>query len=448
MGHLVLTLTRPIWYNSNITIKDKDTQNMAVDRLDTPKSLEVIDKYYDTRPIEISNPMLVEVFDSRGMYCSAELNQSGRGAVKGKKEGRIQYYILPWHLLDGDSSDSGENVLAIEPVATVVPEPVPQHSGESVLPAEVHKISSTVIDKAIYGDLNDVSFVPSVDSTYVSWGHHSKVEKIIKSGMFYPTFVTGLSGNGKTFMIEQICAKLKRECVRVNITIETDEDDLLGGFRLINGETVFHKGPVVDAMERGAVLLLDEVDLASNKILCLQPVLEGKGVFLKKVNQWVKPSKGFTVIATANTKGKGSESGSFVGTQILNEAFLERFAVTFEQGYATPTVEKKMLLKHMAEADAIDDGFAEKLSHWAESIRKTYYDDGCDEIISTRRLVHIVKAFGIFGDKMTAVELCISRFDEETKASFLDLYTVHDETVNVDGESEASEVATDFTPFQ
>lgn len=372
--------------------------------------------------------------------------------ISNPKTGRNKVGVrrLEWSKWSKYSLHSGENVATAEAITTVVPEPVPQHSGESVLPAEVHKISSTVIDKAIYGDLNDVSFVPSVDSTYVNWGHHSKVEKIIKSGMFYPTFVTGLSGNGKTFMIEQICAKLKRECVRVNITIETDEDDLLGGFRLINGETVFHKGPVVDAMERGAVLLLDEVDLASNKILCLQPVLEGKGVFLKKVNQWVKPAKGFTVIATANTKGKGSESGSFVGTQILNEAFLERFAVTFEQGYASPTVEKKMLLKHMAEADAIDDGFAEKLSHWAESIRKTYYDDGIDEIISTRRLVHIVNAFGIFGDKMTAIELCISRFDEETKTAFMELYTAHDETVTTDTMEEVEAVmtpASDFTPF-
>lgn len=332
--------------------------------------------------------------------------------------------------MDGDSSDSSENVPAIEPVVTVLPEAARHHSGESVQ------------------TMDDVSFIPSVDSTYINWGHHSKVEKIVKSKMFYPTFVTGLSGNGKTLMIEQVCAKSKRECIRVNITIETDEDDLLGGFRLINGETVFHRGPVVDAMERGAVLLLDEIDLASNKILCLQPVLEGKGVFLRKINQWVKPVKGFTILATANTKGKGSESGSFVGTQILNEAFLERFAITLEQTYPTPTNEKKMLLKHMAEADAIDDGFAEKLSNWAETIRKTYLDGGCDEIISTRRLVHIVKAFGIFGDKMTAIELCVSRFDEETKASFLDVYTKHDETVDVDGEVEGSKTTIDFTPFQ
>ena len=348
-------------------------------------------------------------------------------------------------------AEAAESVATLEVPTTVVSEGNRQHSGESVDRDEVVATRAEVVDRQPLGDLvglmDDVSFIPTVDPTYVNWGHHSKVEKIVKSEYFYPTFITGLSGNGKTFMVEQICAKLKRECIRVNITIETDEDDLLGGFRLINGETVFHRGPVVDAMERGAVLLLDEIDLASNKILCLQPVLEGKGVFLKKINEWVEPAKGFTVIATANTKGKGSESGSFVGTQILNEAFLERFAVTFEQGYASPGQEKKMLLKHMAEADAIDDNFATKLTHWAESIRKTYDDDGCDEIISTRRLVHIVNAFGIFGDKMTAIELCISRFDEETKTVFMELYTVHDETIPVDGEVFDEATASEPIPF-
>ncbi|MBR52241.1 porphyrin biosynthesis protein [Candidatus Poribacteria bacterium] len=304
----------------------------------------------------------------------------------------------------------------ITPVNTVVPEPPKSTSGESV------EIPDTV------------SFIPDVDPTYVRFGHHKNIESIIKSEMFYPTFVTGLSGNGKTFMIEQVCAKLKRECIRVNITIETDEDDLLGGFRLINGETVFHKGPVVDAMERGAVLLLDEIDLASNKILCLQPVLEGKGVYLKKINEWVKPAKGFTILATANTKGKGSETGAFVGTQILNEAFLERFAITVEQEYATPAIEKKILLGHMTEFDSVDEDFATKLTNWADVIRRTYLDGGVDEIVSTRRLVHIVKAFGIFGDRLEAIKMCVSRFDGETKSSFLDLYTKVDEHVDVDGD--------------
>ena len=341
---------------------------------------------------------------------------------------------LDWSIIP---QTGGVLVDPIDPVATGVPEANRQTSGESV---EAHKISSAVIDKVMYGDPSEVSFVPDIDRTYVKFGHHRTVNSILKSEIFYPTFVTGLSGNGKTFMIEQACAQLKRECIRVNITIETDEDDLLGGFRLIDGETVFHKGPVVDAMERGAVLLLDEIDLASNKILCLQPVLEGKGVYLKKINQWVKPEKGFTIIATANTKGKGSESGSFVGTQILNEAFLERFAVTIEQEYPTPAVEKKLLMGHMAEYDVVDDDFADQLTKWADIIRKTYEDGGIDEIISTRRLVHIVKAYSIFGDKMTSIELCISRFDEETKVSFLDVYTKVDANIELD-EADALAVA-------
>ena len=221
---------------------------------------------------------------------------------------------------------------------------------------------------------NAFNFIPVKDPSYVSWGHHRDIESIVKSKIFYPTFITGLSGNGKTFMVEQICAKLKREVIRVNVTVETDEDDLLGGFRLVDGETQFHKGPVVEAMERGAVLLLDEVDLASTKILALQPVLEGKGVFLKKINQWITPKDGFNVIATANTKGKGSESGSFIGTNILNEAFLERFAVTFEQEYPTNANELKIVKNTFRDNDIEDDLFADHLVKWADIIRKTYYD--------------------------------------------------------------------------
>jgi MoxR-like ATPase len=236
-------------------------------------------------------------------------------------------------------------------------------------------------------------------------------------------FITGLSGNGKTLMVEQVCAKLKKELIRVNITIETDEDDLLGGFRLVNGETKFMPGPVIEAMERGCTLLLDECDLGSNKLLCLQPVLEGKGVYLKKINKWVTPKDGFNVIATANTKGKGSDDGRFIGTNILNEAFLERFAVTMEQPYASAAIEKKIVLGSMKKYGAVDEEFATNLVTWAEVIRKTFFDGGVDEVISTRRLDHIVKAFAIFGDKMQSIELCVARFDEDTKASFLDLYT-------------------------
>ena len=267
-----------------------------------------------------------------------------------------------------------------------------------------------------------LGYIPEVDKTYVKFGHHKDIVKILKSELFYPVFVTGLSGNGKTFGVEQACAETNRELVRVNITIETDEDDLLGGFRLENGETVFHKGPVVEALERGAVLLLDEVDLASSKILCLQPILEGKGVFLKKINQWVHPADGFTIIATANTKGKGSESGAFVGTNILNEAFIDRFAITLEQAYPPVSTETKIIKNVFKSLGVKDDDFATHLVNWADITRKTFYDGGIDEIIATRRLVHIANAYSIFDDRLKAVELCISRFDEDTKLAFKDLY--------------------------
>ena len=267
-----------------------------------------------------------------------------------------------------------------------------------------------------------LGYITEVDKTYVKFGHHKDIVKILKSELFYPIFVTGLSGNGKTFGVEQACAETKRELVRVNITIETDEDDLLGGFRLENGETVFHKGPVVEALERGAVLLLDEVDLASSKILCLQPILEGKGVFLKKINQWVHPADGFTIIVTANTKGKGSESGAFVGTNILNEAFIDRFAITLEQAYPPVSTETKIIKNVFKSLGVKDDDFATHLVNWADITRKTFYDGGIDEIIATRRLVHIATAYSIFDDRLKAVELCISRFDEDTKLAFKDLY--------------------------
>jgi len=267
------------------------------------------------------------------------------------------------------------------------------------------------------------NLVPAKFEGFVEWGHFATLNKVVKSGMFYPVFITGLSGNGKTLMVEEIHAKLGKELIRVNITIETDEDDLLGGFRLVNGETKFMPGPVIEAMERGCTLLLDECDLGSNKLLALQPVLEGKGVYLKKINKWVIPKDGFNVIATANTKGKGSEDGRFIGTNILNEAFLERFAITLEQPYATSATEKKIVLGSMKKYGAVDEEFATNLVTWAEVIRKTFYDGGVDEVISTRRLDHIVKALAIFGDKMKAIDLCVARFDEDTKTSFLDLYT-------------------------
>ena len=262
------------------------------------------------------------------------------------------------------------------------------------------------------------NYIPEKDDSYVPFGNFNSVRKVISSRKFYPTFITGLSGNGKTMSVEQACAAAKRELIRVNITIETDEDDLIGGFRLVDGDTVWHNGPVLEALERGAVLLLDEIDLASNKILCLQSVLEGKGVFLKKIGKYVNPSNGFTVIATANTKGKGSEDGRFVGTNILNEAFLERFPVTFEQDYPSATIETKILLN-----DGCEQEFADNLVKWAGIIRKTFFDGGVDEVITTRRLVHIVQAYDIFGNRLDSITKCVNRFDDDTKQSFLDLYT-------------------------
>jgi len=283
------------------------------------------------------------------------------------------------------------------------------------------------------------SLVPSRLSTYVPWGHFKDIESIVRSGMFYPTFITGLSGNGKTEMVTQVCAKAKRELFRVNITIETDEDDLLGGFRLIDGQTVWQDGPAVVAMKRGGVLLLDEVDLGSNKLMCLQPILEGKGVFLKKINEWVKPAAGFTVFATANTKGKGDMDGRFSGTNIMNEAMLDRFPVTMEQPYPTRATEKKIVLKNMDNFGARDDEFADLLVQWSEIIRKTFYEGGVDEIITTRRLNNIAQAFSIFGDRMKSIEMSIARFDDDTKESFLSLYTKIDAdatpTASTDGDN-------------
>ena len=273
------------------------------------------------------------------------------------------------------------------------------------------------------------NLVPTQDSSFVPFGNFNRIKKVFKSEIFYPLFITGMSGNGKTFSVEQACAQLGRELIRVNITIETDEDDLIGGFRLVDGNTVWHNGPVIDALERGAVLLLDEIDLASNKILCLQSILEGKGVFLKKIGRWVTPAKGFTVVATANTKGKGSDDGRFVGTNVLNEAFLERFPLTFEQEYPTAAIEIKILNKLCSDVE-----FCKRLSDWADIIRKTFYDGGIDEIISTRRLVHIVKAFDIFQDRLEAVQLCLNRFDDETKQAFLDLYSKVDDKVEISGD--------------
>ena len=281
------------------------------------------------------------------------------------------------------------------------------------------------------------SYVPSKVNGYVKFGHYNDIKTIAKSGQFYPIFITGLSGNGKTMMIEQVHAEIKKELFRVNITIETDEDDMIGHYALVDGRTVWQDGPVTMAMERGATLLLDEVDLASNKIMCLQPVLEGNPLLIKKEGRIVRPAPGFTVMATANTKGKGSEDGRFIGTNILNEAFLERFPVTVEQEYPSVSVEKKIVIKLMENLGCVDEEYAGKLVDWADLIRKTFYDGGVDEIIATRRLVHIVHAFSIFKDRMKAIAMCVARFDDQTKEVFMDLYSKLDEKVSVEENSDS-----------
>ena len=277
-----------------------------------------------------------------------------------------------------------------------------------------------------------ISLIPKSDPQYVTWGHFKDIKTIIKSKIFYPVFVTGLSGNGKTSMIHEVCAKLKRDLVRVNITVETDEDDLLGGFRLVDGETVWQDGPIINAMRRGSVALIDEIDLASHKIMCLQPVLEGKPIYLKKINEVVYPEPGFNVIATANTKGKGSDDGRFIGTNILNEAFLDRFSATFYQEYPSTKMEAKILTKQFQMYELTEDDFVDKLVRWADVIRRSFKEGAVDEIVTTRRLIDITKSYSIFDDKLKAVAMCLERFDDETKESFTDLYTKIDAGVSME----------------
>ena len=356
--------------------------------------------------------------------------------------------IRPWFLVTPENrvsqgvyqfpSDIEATVSAVSETSQPTPAALVEKAKEVATPV-TNLMMSTDIER----------MVPDLFKGFVPWGHYKDIKNIIKSKIFYPMFITGLSGNGKTLNVSQACAELKREMVRVNVTIETDEDDLIGGFRLVDGETKFNLGPVAMAMEKGAVLLLDEIDLASNKIMCLQPVLEGNGIYIKKINRYIKPAPGFTVIATANTKGKGSDDGRFIGTNILNEAFLERFPVTMEQPYPATSTEKKMVLGSMEKYGKVDESFATRLVTWAEVIRKSFYDGAVDELISTRRLDHIVKAFAIFGDRMKAIELCVNRFDEDTKASFLDLYSKVDEDVVVPSESTEESVVEEKTdiPF-
>ena len=328
-----------------------------------------------------------------------------------------------------------------KPKKTKVVAPAPVSVEE---PAEPVQISEPVVSSySLAKGTNEYSNVPESVETYVPFGYFKDIHNVIKSKQFYPIFITGLSGNGKTMMVEQACAKAKRDLYRVNITIETDEDDLLGGFRLVNGETVWFDGPVVEAMKSGSVLLLDEVDLGSTKLMCLQPVLEGNGVFLKKINEWVKPADGFNIIATANTKGKGDDTGNFIGTGILNEAFLERFPITIEQSYPSVANEKKIMYKMFDKFGVDDTDFANKLVDWADLTRKAYAEESVESLITTRRLVHIAQAYSIFSDKMTAIEMCVSRFDDITKEVFLDTYRKIDADVSTGDEELQSETPVD-----
>lgn len=309
--------------------------------------------------------------------------------------------------------------LVLKPEANSISVVVPANTQVSVM-----KLATTVNSV-----INTEAYIPQYDSSYVRWGEFTDILKIISSKSFYPVFISGLSGNGKTTMVEQACSDASREYIRVQISPETDEDDLIGGFRLLNGETVFAKGPVVKAMERGAILLIDEIDRSSNKIMCLQGVLEGKPILIKKTGDVIRPAFGFNVIATANTKGKGSEDGRFVTATVIDEAFLERFVCTIEQTYPPIGTERKIVLKHMEKYGAIDEVFAERLVTWSEVIRKTFADGGVDEVISTRRLCHIAHTFSIFNDRLKAINMCISRFDTDTKTAFADLYSKIDASV-------------------
>ena len=353
-----------------------------------------------------------------------------------KKVGRSGFGL--GHIKQSKMYENGKFTLPSD-IPSVPKKIVPQPTVVQEQPQSVVSLVATNMEKQ--------NLVPSKFEGFVPWGHFKDIKQIVKSGIFYPVFVTGLSGNGKTLMIEQVHADMKKELIRVNITIETDEDDLLGGFRLVNGETKFVPGPVIEAMEKGCTLLLDECDLGSNKLMCLQPVLEGKGVYLKKVNKWVTPKDGFNVMATANTKGKGSEDGRFIGTNILNEAFLERFAITIEQPYPASSVEQKIVLGSMKKYGTVDEDFAKNLVTWSEVIRKTFFDGGVDELISTRRLDHIAKSFSIFKDKKKSIELCVARFDDDTKDSFLDLYSKIDAGINPLEEKTEEDIPTEEPQF-
>ena len=351
---------------------------------------------------EITRPQVVEAAEKAGLPIPAWFVNDRQYRVAWGK------YRLP---AMGESAKS-------KPVAAVRPAPVAVAAAPAPM-AESAPVMASSFDLAV---MSGEATVPTRDPNYVPWGNHDIIYDVVKSNRFFPVYVWGLSGNGKTFTTEQVCAMLGREYFRVNITPETSEDDLLGGFRLINGETKFVYGPVALAMERGGVLMLDEVDLGSDKIMCLQPVLEGKPVYLKKISKWVRPAAGFTVVLTGNTKGLGDDTGKFAGTRVLNNAFLERVNIMLKQEYPKATVEKKILTKVMESSGCVDDKFADALVRWAEAIRKSYDEGVSEEVITTRRLVQIVNGFCIFGDRLTAVRHGVGRFDDVTAEAFLNLY--------------------------
>ena len=339
------------------------------------------------------------------------------------------YKVLPAWLVQDPTRRAGRGLYRIPEMFSEMTNL--SESSEKILETSETQDTISTMSSSTYNlvaSMPEVSLVPSKNDTFVPWGHYDDINAILASKQFAPVYVTGMSGNGKTTMIEQVCAASGRECIRVNITAETDEDDLIGGFRLINGETKFVFGGVVQAMQRGAILLLDEIDLGTERMMCLQPVLEGKGIFIKKIGVFVKPAPGFNVVATANTKGKG-ESDRFVGTRCMNEAFMDRFSYWFEQDYADRTVEARIIIRKMRAYGKEDKDFANYLVKWAETIRLGFKEGGLDDIITTRRLEEICKAFAIFSDKSKAIKLTLTRFDTATQEAFFSLYTKIDPTI-------------------
>lgn len=388
----------------------------------TNENIASIHQVMDFTKAPVKKGAIVDAGESLGIDRSSIHRAVNSMFSKTSKRG---YYTFPI------SQVTGEPITADTPISTPAKPAAPT-------PAENFKLATTVSSV-----VDDEIHIPTVDRTYVKWGEFKTVADILAAGIFYPLYIEGMSGNGKTFMVEQACAKAKREYIRVQISPETDEDDLIGGFRLINGETIYQKGPVVKAMERGAVLLVDEIDRSTNKIMCLQGVLEGNPVLLKKTGEVITPARGFTVIATANTKGRGSDDGRYTAATIIDDAFLERFVATIEQEYPAPGTEKKILVKHAEKYEVNDPEFIDKLVAWSNVIRKTFADEAVDEVISTRRLCHIIKSHSIFANRMKSIEMCINRFDSETKEAFLDLYTKIDESANLEEFTQEKEFASE-----